>query len=109
MVCSSEACMACDDLCGTPGGAVGLANWLYALKWPSTPWKNDAAIGGAVTINTVSISPNPPCCSAMLLMPSWLDPVNLPTQNAAETESTISNASATITLRTASENNVPIP
>src|SRR3546814_5206808 len=59
-------------------------------------------MGGAVTIRTVRINPSPPCCSAMLLMPSVVAPVNLPTQKAAATASTIFNAMATITLHNAS-------
>src|SRR3546814_8888178 len=65
-------------------------------------WKKEAAIGGAVTIRTVKINPSPPCCNAMLLMPSVVAPVKLPTQKAAATASTIFNAMATITLNSAS-------
>src|SRR3546814_14002149 len=59
------------------------------MNAPSMPWKKEAAIGGAVTIRTVRINPSPPCCNAMLLMPSVVAPVNLPTQKAAATASTI--------------------
>ena len=40
------------------------------MKLPSVPWKNIAAIGGAVRISVVRINPMPPCCIAMLDMPS---------------------------------------
>ncbi len=73
------------------------------------PWKKAAAIGGAMTMSVVRINPNPPCCIAMLLTPSWLAPRNPPAQNAADTASTMSRASATMTLNTARENMVPMP
>ncbi|MCD5972149.1 hypothetical protein [Pseudomonas quasicaspiana] len=44
------------------------------MNWPKVPWKKAAAIGGAVMINVVKTKPNPPCCSAMLLMPSPVKP-----------------------------------
>ncbi len=44
----------------------------------------------------------------MLLTPSVLAPVNLPTQNAADTASTIFKSMATMTLNSASENIVPM-
>jgi hypothetical protein len=36
------------------------------MKLPSVPWKNIAAIGGAVRISVVRIRPMPPCCSTLL-------------------------------------------
>jgi hypothetical protein len=39
------------------------------MKPPKVPWKNMAAIGGAVRINVMRISPIPPCCIAWLLKP----------------------------------------
>ncbi len=56
----------------------------------------------------------PPCCSAMLLMPSVrFDPSSAPSadapQNEAATRATISMAMPVIAANTAIENMVPMP
>jgi len=84
------------------------------MKVPSVPWKNIAAIGGAVKISVVRINPMPPCCSAMLLMPSVRLVLNSAPnadapQNEAATRATISIAIPVIAASTAIENMVPIP
>ncbi|WP_414577173.1 hypothetical protein [Stenotrophomonas sp. FR024] len=49
------------------------------MKLPNVPWKNIAAIGGAVRISVVRIRPMPPCCSAMLDIPSLkFSPISVP-------------------------------
>src|SRR3546814_2327320 len=62
---------------------------VYSVNAPSMSWKKEAAIGGAVTIRTVKINPSPPCCNAMLLMPSVVAPVQLPTPRSEEHTSEI--------------------
>ncbi len=85
------------------------------MKLPKVPWKNMAAIGGAVRIKVVRINPMPPCCIAWLVMPSLDAPMsgNLFTsaviQNEADTRITMSSAIETIAASTAMENMVPIP
>ncbi len=84
------------------------------MKLPSVPWKNIAAIGGAVRISVVRIRPMPPCCSAMLDMPSLkFSPNGLPSnelpQKAPASLATISIAMVVIAASTAIENIVPIP
>ncbi|MNC53412.1 hypothetical protein D3C75_1028180 [compost metagenome] len=78
------------------------------------PWKNIAAIGGAVRIRVVRIRPMPPCCSAMLDIPSLKFspisvPVNVLPQKASATLDTIFIAMPVIAARTAMENIVPMP
>ena len=60
-------------------------------------------------ISMVSTSPIPPCCNAMLLIPSGPAPSRALVQNDAATAITMSVARVTMTLRTASENIVPSP
>ena len=79
------------------------------MNCPIVPWKNAAAIGGALIINIVNTKPKPPCCRAMLLPPSLLPPMKLVTQNDAATAVTTSKAIPTMTLNTANENMVPMP
>ncbi|KLC40289.1 hypothetical protein XP1712_22545, partial [Xanthomonas perforans] len=80
------------------------------MNWPNVPWKKAAAIGGAVMINVVNTSPNPPCCSAMLLMPSPVNPfiAHLATK-AAPTAPTTLVAKLTVKVNTDNENTVPNP
>jgi len=84
------------------------------MKVPNVPWKNIAAIGGAVRIRVVRIKPIPPCCSAMLLMPSVRfvlssAPSAAAPQNEAATRATISIAMPVMAASTAIENIVPMP
>ena len=84
------------------------------MKLPNVPWKNIAAIGGDVRINVVRIRPMPPCCSAMLDMPSVkLSPINVPSNVAPQKESatfaTNFMAMAVMAASTAMENIVPMP
>ena len=84
------------------------------MKLPKVPWKNIAAIGGEVRINVVKIKPIPPCCKAMLDMPSVkFSPIRLPSrvepQKASATFATIFIAIAVIAANTAIENIVPMP
>ncbi len=84
------------------------------MKLPKVPWKNMAAIGGDVRINVVRIRPIPPCCKAMLDIPSVkLSPIKVPTnaepQNDSATLATNFIAIAVIAASTAIENIVPMP
>lgn len=50
------------------------------MKLPNVPWKNIAAIGRrSQRISMVRIRPMPPCCSAMLDIPSLkFSPISVP-------------------------------
>ncbi|KLD71053.1 hypothetical protein Y887_09195 [Xanthomonas pisi DSM 18956] len=78
------------------------------------PWKNIAAIGGAVRISVVRIKPMPPCCNAWLLIPevkSWpnTEPSSEDPQKAMDTLVTMSKAMDVMTASTDMEKKVPIP
>lgn len=80
------------------------------MNWPSVPWKKAAAIGGAVTIKVVMTKPSPPCCNAMLLMPSPLFPGNAYlARNATATAPITFVARLTVKLNTDNENTIPNP
>ena len=77
---------------------------------PIRPWKNTAAIGGALMISIVRIAPMPPCCIAMLVRLSvLLGNHTLGSQNAMPTAITMSNAKVTMTVKNAIEKMVPMP
>ena len=81
------------------------------MNWPKVPWKNDAAIPGAVTSSIVRITPTTPCCIAMLFRPCSPNPANSlsATQNFAAIARVRSIAIVDITYSTARLKIVPIP
>ena len=72
--------------------------------------KNIAAIGGALTISMVRITPMPPCCIAIAVRLSCgVTVTQSATQNAIPTAISMSMASVIMTVSSASENKVPRP